>query len=584
MIEGRRVRVPGVGERASGLTFRFEGRPVAAAAGESIAAALTAAGEPAFRQTRGGTDRGVFCGMGVCHECLVSADGDTVRACMTPAAAGMTVERHRPRTAQAPAPGAGAQAPCAVDVAVVGAGPAGLSAALAAARAGLSVALVDERKQAGGQYFKQPADAFPLTPRDLDEQFRRGRALVGDAMAAGVLHLSGAAVWSTTGGDDLLLDGPGGARQLRYRRLVLATGAAERAAPFPGWTMPGVMTTGAAQTLLRAYGVVPGGRIVIAGSGPLNLQLAAALVDAGARSVVLAEASRGLRPAVAGVLADMAVASPALVAEGLRYRWTLARARVPVLHGTVVCEAVGDGTLKQVLLAPLSPDGRPDRLRSSLVEADVLCVGYGFLPAVELAAAIGCELRYDARWKHLAVVRDADGRTSLPQVFAAGDGAGFGGARAAEAEGTLAGIAAALDCGAAETPALVRARDGARSALERARRFQAALWQLYDAPVPTHHLADPGTLVCRCEEVSLTDVEAACDAGARSLGAVKRATRLGMGRCQGRYCAPVAADLLAGRGGRPPQPDDFFAPRTPLRPVPIGAIAALDLGTGSTDT
>ncbi|MGL4443803.1 MAG: FAD-dependent oxidoreductase, partial [Alsobacter sp.] len=170
MIEGRRVRVPGVGERTPGLTFRFEGRPVAAAAGETIAAALTAAGEPAFRQTRGDMDRGVFCGMGVCHECLVSADGDTVRACMTPVAAGRAVERHRPRTAQAQAPGAVAQGPCAVDVAVVGAGPAGLSAALAAARAGLSVALVDERKQAGGQYFKQPADTFPLTPRDLDAQ------------------------------------------------------------------------------------------------------------------------------------------------------------------------------------------------------------------------------------------------------------------------------------------------------------------------------------------------------------------------------------------------------------------------------
>ncbi len=584
MTQGRRVRLPGVGARTPDLSFSFEGRPVAAAPGETIAAALAAAGEAALRQTRGGADRGMFCGMGVCHECLVSADGDTVRACMTPVTAGMTVERHRPRAAQARSSGAAAQAPWAVDVAVVGAGPAGLRAALAAARAGLSVALVDERKQAGGQYFKQPADPLPLAPDDLDTQHRRGRALAGDVMAAGVRHLRGAAVWSTTGGDDLLLDSPDGPLHLRYRRLVLATGAAERATPFPGWTLPGVMTTGGAQTLLRAYGVVPGGRIVIAGSGPLNLQLAAALVEAGAGSVVLAEASRGIRPSMAGVLADMAVTSPALVAEGLRYRWTLARARVPILHGMVVCGATGDGVLKQVALARLSPDGRPDRSRTTLLDADTLCLGYGFLPSIELAAAIGCELRYDSRWKHLALVRDEDGRTSLPKVFAAGDGAGFGGARAAEAEGTLAGVAAALDCGAAATPALSALRDDARRALARARRFQAALWQLYDAPVPTHHFADADTLVCRCEEVTLADVEAACDAGALSLGAVKRATRLGMGRCQGRYCAPVAADLLAQRGGRSPHPDDFFAPRTPLRPVSIGAIAALDLGPGSQDT
>ena len=583
MSKGRRVRLPGVGMRTPDLSFRVEGRPVVAAPGETIAAALAAADEPTFRHTRGGADRGVFCGMGVCHECLVSVDGDTVRACMTPVAAGMTVERHRPRTAQARSPCAAAQAACSVDIAVVGAGPAGLRAALAAGRAGLSVALVDERQQAGGQYFKQPAESFHLAPDELDAQHRRGRALARDVLAAGVRHLCGAAVWSTTGGDDLLLDGPDGPLHLRYRRLVLATGAAERATPFPGWTLPGVMTTGGAQTLLRAYGVVPGGRIVIAGSGPLNLQLAAALVEAGVGSVVLAEASRGIRPSVAGGLADMAVTSPALVAEGLRYRWTLARARVPILHGMVVCAATGDGVLKQVTLAPLSPDGRPDRARTTLLDADSLCLGYGFLPSVELAAAIGCELRYDSRWKHLALVRDEDGRTSMPKVFAAGDGAGLGGAVAAEAEGTLAGVAAALDCGAAATPALSGLRDDARRALARARRFQSALWQLYDAPVPTHHFAEPSTVVCRCEEVTLADIEAACDAGARSLGAIKRATRLGMGRCQGRYCAPVAADLLAARGSRLPQPDDFFAPRTPLRPVSIGAIAALDLGPGSHD-
>lgn len=577
MSEGRRVRSPGIAARAATMTLRFEGQSVPAADGETVAAALAAAGIDVFRETRGGAGRGLFCGMGVCHDCLVSVDGDSVRACLTPAADGMRIVRHRPRIGQEPAPVPDGPEPLSVDVAVVGAGPAGLAAAAAAASLGLRVALVDERKQAGGQYFKQPAPPVALTLDALDRQYRRGRALIARVKAAGVMHISGATVWSTTGGDDLLLDGPDGARQLRYRRLVLATGAAERAMPFPGWTLPGVMTTGAAQTLLRAYGVVPGGRIVIAGAGPLNLQLAAALVEAGAREVALVEASRGPRLGAAGPIADMIASAPDLVAEGLRYRWTLARAGVPVRYGQVVTAARGAGKVEEVAIAPLASDGRPDSSAAVTLAADVLCLGYGFQPAVELAAAIGCELRYDRRWKHLALVLDEDGRTSRPEVFAAGDGAGFGGARVAEAQGTLAGLAAALDCGTAPTAETARSRDRARQSLLRARRFQDALWQLYDAAVPTHGCADGETTICRCEEVRLADVADAVAAGAQGLGAVKRATRLGMGRCQGRYCATVAADYLAGQFGSVPAPSDFFAPRTPLRPVSVGAIAALRL-------
>lgn len=574
-----RVTIPGVARTPASLSFSFDDVPLQAHPGETIAVALVAAGKQACRLTRSNAARGPFCGMGACHDCLVSADGDTVRACLTPVADGMRVTTHAPRLGQTPnriEPDSAA--PLTVDVAVVGAGPAGLSAALSAARSGLRVALIDERKQAGGQYYKQPSPGLTITEAELDRQFREGRALAARTMAAGVVSLSEAAVWSSTGDNDLLIVQPSGTRRISYRKLILATGAVERAVPFPGWTLPGVMTTGAAQSFLRSCAVSPGRRILIAGHGPLNLQLAAELLKAGITVVAVAELSPA--PGLQNLLdlATMLAMAPRLVADGLTYRLALQRHGVPLLHGHSVVKAEGKGSLTGVTLAPLDADRKPDMNRSRRFEADVLCLGYGFNPALELAAALGCELSFDARWRHLAVVCDREGRTSKPDILAAGDGARFGGARMAMASGVIAGYAAARDCGAPSATEGTLELDKARTALRRAGRFQDALWSIYRARPITTELAEPDTLVCRCEEVSQGALRAALDDGAASLGSIKRQTRLGMGRCQGRYCAPLAAEILSCALGRPPDAEQMFAPRTPLRPVSVGAIAALDLG------
>ena len=572
-----RVSPDGFGERQASLSFHFDGRLFPAAPGETIAAALAAAGELALRDTRAGELRGPFCGMGVCHECLVAADGETVRACMTPVRGGMAIVRHHPRLARTtPQRKPERTEALHADVAVVGGGPAGLAAAIAAARSGRDVVIIDERKQPGGQYYKQPPAEFPLSGRALDAQFREGRDLVETARGAGARFLKESAVWATHAGS-LLLDTADGARRLDAKRIILATGAAERCPPFPGWTLPGVLTTGAAQSFLRAYGVSPGARVLIAGAGPLNLQLAAALAGLGIAVIAVVEASS--RPGVSNLpaLARMVAAAPRLVGEGLRYRLALARAGVPVIHQSVILDAEGGGRVRRARIGKLGQDRKPDVSSAQSFDCDLLCVGYGFNPAVELAASMGCALRYDKRWRHLAVETDDDGRTSLPGVFAVGDGARFGGSRVALAQGSLAGFAAARDLadagGGRNGPETARAR----VELARAWRFQEALWSLYDAPVLTHELAETGTLVCRCEHVTHGMVTDAIDAGATGLGAIKRATRLGMGRCQGRYCAGTAAAMLSSRNGSQTQPDDFFAPRTPLRPVSIGAAASLDL-------
>lgn len=537
-----RVDVPGVARDGAGFAFRFEGRDVTGFAGESLAAALTAAGEMALRHAADGSQRGVYCGMGVCGECSVILDGQVRRACMTAAAAGQDVQAmpaRRDVRAAEPLPAARVLT---ADVLIIGAGPAGLAAARSAA--GLRVIVADERKAAGGQYFKQPGSGFAVAAGAVDTQFAAGRALIAAVAERGAQLLAEAVVWSARiEGDAIVAEMamPAGPVQVRARRLVIAAGAMERPWVVPGWTLPGVMTVGAAQTLLRSGSVAPGGQVLVAGNGPLGLQLAVELLRAGVEVVAVAE--RAPRPGLrqAGAALAMLAADARLVAAGAGHLARLARAGVPVLWGHEVTRIDGEGRVTRVTLAPTG--GGQEREFA----VDALAIGDGFAPQAELARALGC------------VDRDDDGRTNVPGVFVAGDGGGLGGAQAALAQGWLAGAAAVRDLGG-EAPNCAEQR----RALGRARRFQAGLWRVFAAPPAALPTGD--TIMCRCESVTAGAVDALIAAGSSDPGSIKRATRLGMGRCQGRYCAP----LLAARLG---QDGDLFAPRPPFKSVSIAAIA-----------
>lgn len=552
------------------VRFTFDGEALTGLAGESLAAALTAAGRLALRRDGAGGRRGVFCGMGVCQECLVAVDGAPHRrACMTALRDGMVIETDDPLAAALPLAETEAVPPTypsefslSPDVLVIGGGPAGLSAALAAREAGAEVVLIDERPMLGGQYFKQlsPVHAFS-TGRPGDSQYGDGVRLIEAVQEAGVRTVSGAQVWGAFPGPEIAL---AGGTTLRPRRLILAMGAYERGLPVPGWTLPGVMATGAAQTLLRAYRVLPGRRVLVAGNGPLNFQVTAELLEAGAEVVAVAELARRPGPRALPDLVKAVMASPDLLRDGAGYLARLRRARVPVLWGHVFAEAVGPegGAVEEAALAPL--DGRGGLRRFAV---DAVCMGYGFLPQNELARAIGCDHEADPHSGALLAVRAEDGRTSLPEVFVAGDAGGLGGARAAQVQGRMAGFAAARDLGfpGVETRRL-------STALRRHRRFQAALWRIFAADLPMP--AAPGVTVCRCENLTLAEVEAALETGARGPGALKRMTRLGMGRCQGRYCMPVLTTLLAARRGGSLAPADYPAPRAPAKPTRIADLAA----------
>lgn len=545
------------------IRFHFDGQEIAALEGETIAAALSAAGIVAFRRTVSGAARGLHCGMGACFDCLVTVNGRIgQRACMTRAADAMQVTGAMPLLparledgAPPPMPdGARCQPPevaveQACDVLVIGAGPAGLSAAAAAADAGASVALLDERAAPGGQYAKPLADSH--TDAAPDAQFRLGHDLRRRAAQAGVRIETDAIAWGAFAPDEIAMLLRGRATTIHPRRLILAPGAHEAPVPVPGWTLPGVMTTGALQTLVRSQRVLPGPRVLIAGNGPLNLQLACELLDAGVRPVAVVEAAARPRAATWRAAWQMARHAPDLAASGLAMLARLKRAGVPVHWGARITALHGEDHVQAAEL-----DGRR-------IPVDVVALNEGFQPETGLARALGIPHRYVETGRgYLATEADADGRTALPGVFAVGDGATLGGARVAQALGRLAGLAAARDLGlrAPENPAT-------RTALRNALAFQDALWRLFRPAASPAPLTDT-TIVCRCEEVTAGRLRAELAQGSRSLPALKKATRAGMGRCQGRFCAATIARLC------PDLPDDFAfaAPRAPLRPVPAAPL------------
>jgi NADPH-dependent 2,4-dienoyl-CoA reductase/sulfur reductase-like enzyme len=459
------------------------------------------------------------------------------------------------------------------DLAVIGAGPAGLAAAVAAAAAGLAVTLVDAAARPGGQYFRHPPEALHAAmpgaaPQHGWAEFVRLR----DAVAGHdrIRYLAGHRVWAVEGGAPFVVHALAGQRagrpvEVRARSLVIAAGAHDRVLPFPGWELPGVLTAGGAQALLKGDLVAVGRRVVVAGSGPFLLPVAAGLAAAGVHVAGVFEANRPRRFARHGA---QVAGNAGRLAEGAGYAAALLRHRVPYRTGRTVVAARGDDAVEAVTVARLDRDWTPVPGTEYEIECDTVAVSYGFTPQLELPVELGCATRTDAGGG-LAVATDSAQRTSVPGVYAAGETTGVGGAQLALVEGELAGLAAA------------RALGGRR---ERRLRAHRARLRAFAAVLHDVHAVRPGwiawqradTLVCRCEEVPYGRLEEAVrELGAVDLRSAKLITRAGMGWCQGRICGYPTACLTARLVGG--EPDLTGSARRPLaQPIRLGDLAALE--------
>ncbi len=474
------------------------------------------------------------------------------------------------------------------DVAVVGAGPAGAAAAVTAVRAGARVVLLDGEARPGGQYWRHGPGAAGDTAR-VHEHAADWRALsnrLEQALASGRLtHLARARVWRfDPPGDDVPArlqavtpDADGADRPVvvEAAAVVLAPGAHDRVLPFPGWDLPGVLTAGAAQALLKEHAVAAGERAVVAGTGPFLLPVAVALAEAGVRVAEVDEAGDG-RGWARGWRA--AAGAPGKVADGARYAALLARHRVPVHLRQAVVAAHGSERLEAVTVARLDGDWRVVPGSERQVECDTAAVGWGFVPRLELALQAGCATAAAADGTP-AVVVDASGRTSVAGVLAAGEITGVAGADLALLEGAVTGTAAAAVAGGRRPPPI---HPGVASRRARLTAFAAALHQAHPVRDGWASWLDDATTVCRCEEVTLGALHEAVDElGASDARTAKLLTRAGMGWCQGRMCGEAVARLVAARGG---SGFDGYrdllggAARPVAVPVSLGALAGLRPG------
>ncbi|TDU01813.1 thioredoxin reductase [Streptomyces sp. 846.5] len=462
-------------------------------------------------------------------------------------------------------------------LAVIGAGPAGLAAALTAADQGVRVTLLDSAAQAGGQFYRQPAVGLgarrPEVLHHAWGTWLKLRDRLAAHIAAGrITYLSDRHVWlveqhlepgEVRGGAGFTVHALLGPEQVEPEAVtaaavLLATGGYEKVLPFPGWTLPGVVTAGGAQAMLKGGLVLPGRTVVVAGTGPLLMPVAVGLAAAGARIAAYVESAR---PASLVRQAPTFAANPAKVVEAVGYAARLIRHRGRVTVRHAVVEAHGADRVEAVTVAALDADGRLRPGSERRIACDTLAVGHGMLAHTDLAESLGCAI--DATGDPF-VVTDAEQRTSVDGVWAAGEATGIGGAVLALAEGEIAGysIAARLrgvEPGEADRAAPARTR-------ARLRKFFAAIDTACAPPAHWTEQVTDDTVVCRCEEVPAGAVrEAVRDLGATDLRTVKLLTRAGMGWCQGRICAPGVAGV-AGCAAGP-------AKRTFARPVPLAVLA-----------
>ena len=514
--------------------------------------------------------------MGACFDCQVSVDGGPAqRACLTKVRPGMKI-RSLAYRAEFPLSATWSKRDpvesLECDVLIVGAGPAGMSAATRIADAGATVVVVDERSEPGGQFFKQLATSYSFAhtnPSDI--QYRDGAVLIEKLMNSNAQFISGATVWGTfrdkDGNLEICIAAETKSYIVRTGQLVLATGAFESVPVFPGWTVPGVMTTGAAQSLVRAYRVAPGQKILIAGNGPLNLHLAYELVIGGIDVVAVAESAPRPFPRRTFAAIGAFMSSPNLMLRGIGYLGVLRKHGVPIFYGHHILRAEGDGRVRSGSIAKIGRDKRLLPGTEKQYEVDAMCVGYALHPSNELARSLGC--------KHAVVtpglvapVRDGNGQTNIAGVFVIGDGGVLGGANVAMAEGRLA--AHAILRNLLSDSSNFDRRD--RNLLRRHRRFQRNLWSVYKAPDVAPAL--PDTPICRCEMVTLDTIKTLIKSGVHDMGSLKRLSRAGMGPCQGRYCQKQIAMLLADMTGNVPAAEEMFASQLPIKPTLIANVAA----------
>lgn len=453
------------------------------------------------------------------------------------------------------------------SVVIIGAGPAGMAAAIEAIARNCKVTLLDEAALPGGQIYRQAAKSLQVYDYAEAREIERKKQLLRkfESICDRIDYRPGTSVYALFPNREVHASRGGATEVFRPDTVVIAAGVRETAIPFPGWTLPGVMFAGGSQALLKSQGILPGRRAVVAGCGPLPLVVAAQIIRAHGEVKALATLNSMVRMLAFPVSLWN---GREIVAEGFRYLRSVRRAGVPRLAHYVPVRALGNDKLEAVVLERVGRDGRTIPGSARQIECDLLALNYGFSANAELAAIAGAQLRYDGAGGGWVPVTDEFGRTSVGGILVAGDCAGLRGALVAETEGHIVGAAAASDeCGEKELRASLRSRLALR---RKHLSFQKAVRATLKLPPALWGVVSDDTIVCRCENVSFGEIRSAFDSGHVTPNAVKRNVRPGMGWCAGRTCLRAIGSLSEMHTGT--DQAELMTARPMVRPVSFSAL------------
>ena len=451
---------------------------------------------------------------------------------------------------------------------VIGAGPAGIYAAHAAAKAGVEVTLIDENPLPGGQYYRQASPDIQMPANLLHDEAKSVYSLLDHPK---IRLLNQQIVWGVFEDKMLAIADQQGTSQLQVEKVVVASGAHERPFAFPGWTLPGILGAGAAMSLVKTQGLLPGKRVLLAGLGALQFPLASLLLDLGVDVVCIAEAAD---PGSKLSHFPVILGHPDRMKEAAAYMWNITRHKVKLLFRHAIIRAEGQDQVETATIAAIDSTGAPIPGTEKSFDVDAVCLGYGFLPLFQLPVAFGCSLKYSLEILWYLPEHNETMETNVPGVFVAGDITDMGGAKVAAAEGTVAGLTAAHQLGALSDLDYQSKVKPALKQLHHLNRLAYSLQKIYAFPEGLSFLADDQTTICRCEEICLGKLKEVLEDGVESLSQTKRLSRAGMGYCQGRNCSVLVAPYVHKRCGQPIDKIEPFTVRPPIHPIPLEMITS----------
>ena len=545
------------------IRFKFEDIDYTANSGESIASALIS--NEVFELNNKMSKRGVFCGMGICHECLVEVNGENnVKACMRKLESNAIIfkqkqvkitefdyensrQEHEHEEYYS-------------DLLIIGGGIGGLSAALVASNCGVNTILVDDREKLGGQFCKQPV----LNKNaKFDDQVILGKKLINKVSKNGVSIFTNTSVFAIFENKEILATKNNLLITFRPKKIIFSTGAYEKGYPVRGWTLPGVMTTGAVQSLLKGYNVLAGKKILMCGNGPFILQVARELKKAGAKIVAITEKSK--KPTISDykIFYNLLSNSFKLFIKGIRYLFFLKFNDIPIFHGYEISRIEENDDGLTGTIRSVGGNGRKS------FEVDCICLGYGFNSSNNMLRYLNCKHEYNIESNCLVTFRNNDLQTNVKDIYAIGDCVRISGAQVAELEGIISGYNVAESLGFEIIPKYLKNKILCEKKLKNLEIFQKNLWKLYKSNFFNLVNLDREVEICRCEGIKYSTLENALENGYTSMSDLKLKTRLGMGPCQGRYCGQIVLDILKNNFGVQIKESDFFTPRIPFVPLNI---------------